>query len=90
MTEEHLVKLEHENLEEELEDVKKYLAMSKTALELEDKRASDGFLAIARDEFTHAEFLKMHLSSVNAHIDERTLKAMSEVHHMLHNYLRRR
>lgn len=90
MTEEQLVKLELENLEEELEDVKKYIAMSKAAKELDDVRASNSFLAIANDEFSHAEFLKMHLSSVNAHIDERTLKAMSEVHHMLHNYSRRR
>lgn len=90
MTQEQLIAIEKENLKEELEDVKKYIAMSKAANELGDRYASNNYLAIANDEFTHAEFAKMHLSSLNAHIDEKDLLYMSEVHHMLHNYSRRR
>ena len=90
MTVDQLIEIERENLKDELEDVKKYIAMSKAANELGDRYASNNYLAIANDEFTHAEFAKMHLSSLNVHIDELTLKNMSEVHHMLHNYSRRR
>lgn len=76
-----------DSLHKELNDVLRYCDMSKEAEEKGLYEIAAGLSEIAREEFTHAYFLKMHLKHLGEGSEELSpeiMKLWREVKHIMH------
>lgn len=76
-----------DSLHKELNDVLRYCDMSKEAEEKGLYEIADGLSEIAKEEFTHAYFLKMHLKHLGEDSEElnpEIMKLWREVKHVMH------
>lgn len=76
-----------ESLHKELNDVLRYCDMSKEAEEKGLYEIAAGLYEIAREEFTHAYFLKIHLKHLGEGSEELSpeiMKLWREVKHIMH------
>lgn len=59
-----------EDLKDEIEDCNKYLDMAMAAEEMGQMELAHGLCEIAKDEYTHAEFLHKHLKHYGVEMPE--------------------
>lgn len=79
MTMEELTKAMLKDFGEEIDDANKYCDMAKAAEELGWDRTAEGFYEMARDEYTHAVFIKDVMETYRVPIPEEHHKKFHEL-----------
>lgn len=88
MTSEELLKHLSDHLEDEISDSKGYLKMAKKADEIGKKEMAHYLLEIAKDEYTHARYIKKVMHEFELPISSDLMLKYNELESELNEYFR--